>query len=82
VSRRGGCDVIDASAGFDALLEPGLKCLAKPLVRAIPLQRFVPNGEIVIPVEAALDLAPQARKRHLSYKQIRVPRRDIPKKSP
>jgi flavin-dependent dehydrogenase len=24
--------------------------------KAIPLQRFVPNGEIVVPVEAALDL--------------------------
>lgn len=48
----------------------------------VPLQRFVPNGEIVVPVEAALDLAPQARKRRPSYGQIRVPRRDVPKKSP
>lgn len=47
------------------------------LVRAIPLQRFVPNGEIIVPVEAALDLAPQARKQRPSYKQIRIPRRDI-----
>jgi hypothetical protein len=29
----------------------------------IPLQRFVPNGEIVVPVEAALNLAPQKGKR-------------------
>ena len=45
--------------------------------KAIPLQRFVPNGEIIVPVEATLDLAPQAKKRRPSYKQIRVPRRDI-----
>ncbi len=31
--------------------------------KAIPLQRYVPNGEIVFPIEAALDFAPQARKR-------------------
>lgn len=43
----------------------------------IPLQRFVPSGEIIVPVEAALDLAPQAKKQRPSYKQIRVPRRDI-----
>jgi hypothetical protein len=43
----------------------------------VPLQRFVPNGEIIVPVEAALDLAPQAKKRRPSYKQIRVPRRDL-----
>jgi hypothetical protein len=46
-------------------------------IQAIPLQRFVPNGEIIVPVEASLDLAPQARKPRPSYKQIRVPRRDI-----
>lgn len=45
--------------------------------REVPLQRFVPNGEIIVPVEAALDLAPQARKKPRTYGQIRVPRRDI-----
>jgi hypothetical protein len=34
-------------------------------VKAIPLQRFVPNGEIIVPVEAALDFAPQAGKRRV-----------------
>jgi len=46
-------------------------------VKAIPLPRFVPNGEIIVPVEAALDLAPQARKKPRTYGQIRIPRRDI-----
>jgi hypothetical protein len=47
----------------------------------IPLQRFVPNGEILVPVEAALDLAPQAEKQDHAYRPLSVPRRDVPKKS-
>jgi hypothetical protein len=35
----------------------------RPPQRAVPLQGFVPNGEIIVPVEAALDLAPQKGKR-------------------
>jgi hypothetical protein len=34
----------------------------RPPQRAVPLQRFVPNGEVIVAVEASLDLAPQARK--------------------
>jgi hypothetical protein len=45
--------------------------------RKVPLQRFVPNGEIIVPVEAALDLAPQARKRQRQKGPLRIPRRDI-----
>jgi hypothetical protein len=48
----------------------------------VPLQRFVPNGEIIVPVEAALDLAPQARKRTHAYQPLRAPLEDVPKKSP
>jgi hypothetical protein len=36
--------------------EDGAKALER-LGIVIPLQRFVPNGEIIVPVEAALDLA-------------------------
>jgi hypothetical protein len=43
-------------------VDPGLMEHA-PTARGVPLQRFVPNGEIVVPVEAALDLAPQKGKR-------------------
>lgn len=44
----------------------------------IPLPRSAPSGEIIVPVEAALDFAPQARKGHDLHGQVRVPRRDIP----
>jgi hypothetical protein len=50
-------------------------------VSPIPLQRFVPNGEIIVPVEAALDLAPQAEKQDHAYRPLSVPRTDVPKKS-
>lgn len=42
--------------------EDGAEALER-LDIAVPLQRPVPNGEIVVPVEAALDLAPQKEKR-------------------
>jgi hypothetical protein len=48
----------------------------------VPLQRFVPNGEIIVPVEAALDLAPQAENQDHAYRPLSVPRTDVPKKSP
>ena len=66
---------------IDGLAISSFGILARPPgsqgLGAIPLQRFVPNGEIIVPVEAALDLAPQARKKPRSYGQIRIPRRDI-----
>jgi hypothetical protein len=59
--------------------EDGAKALER-LGIEVPLPRFAPSGVIIVPVEAALDFAPQARKPPSSYKQIRIPRRDIPKK--
>jgi hypothetical protein len=50
-------------------------------VSEVPLQRFVPNGEIIVPVEAALDLAPQAGNQDHAYRPLSVPRTDVPKKS-
>jgi hypothetical protein len=48
--------------GAAAHEEDGAKALER-LGIVVPLQRPVPNGEIVVPVEAALDLAPQKGKR-------------------
>lgn len=55
--------------GAEALVRLGIE---------VPLPRSAPNGEIIVPVEAALDFAPQARKAPDVHGQVRVPRRDIP----
>jgi hypothetical protein len=49
--------------------------------RLIPLPRSAPNGEIIVPVEAALDFAPQARKRRHVYEPLRAPLEDDAKES-
>lgn len=54
---------------------------APPLPSAIPLPRSAPNGEIIVPVEAALDFAPQARKRRHVYEPLRAPMEDTPEES-
>jgi hypothetical protein len=50
--------------------------------KAIAGERFGSNSDLIVPIEWAADLAPQAKKKPRSYEPIRVPRRDVPKKSP
>ena len=60
-------------------IEPGSRDLNVAYEQeGVPLPGSAPNGEIILPVEAALDFAPQARKRRHAYEPLRAPMEDIP----